>query len=73
MRPAGGENAIGHFVNVLPVILEKGRGDAPFSALLHEAQAAEENNAASDETASSANELGTLAVDMRVTTDRFRI
>ena len=40
VRPAGGETAIGHFVNVLPVILEKGSGDAPFSALLREAQAA---------------------------------
>ena len=37
------------------------------------AQAAEENNAASDATAVSANELGRVAVDMRTTTQRFRI
>ena len=41
--------------------------------LEHVAQAAEENNAASDETASSANQLGELAVEMRTTTERFKI
>ncbi|MBZ4218930.1 MAG: amino acid adenylation domain-containing protein [Chlorobium sp.] len=39
IRPAGGESAIGHFVNVLPVILLK-MGDLPFSSLLQETQSA---------------------------------
>ena len=37
LRPAGGENAIGHFVNVVPVILMQ-EGDAPFLELLRIAQ-----------------------------------
>ena len=37
IRPAGGERAIGHFVNVLPVILLK-EGDLPFSELLKKTQ-----------------------------------
>lgn len=37
IRPAGGESVIGHFVNLLPVILEH-EESAPFSALLHLAQ-----------------------------------
>ena len=39
LRPAGGETAIGHFVNVLPVILRH-EGNASFSALLKGAQSA---------------------------------
>jgi amino acid adenylation domain-containing protein/thioester reductase-like protein len=38
-RPAGGETAIGRFVNVLPVVLMR-EGDAPFSALLRITQSA---------------------------------
>ena len=39
IRPAGGESAIGHFVNVLPVILLK-EGDLPFSEILKNTQLA---------------------------------
>jgi amino acid adenylation domain-containing protein/thioester reductase-like protein len=39
LRPAGGEAAIGHFVNVIPVVLMR-EGDAPFSELLRLAQSA---------------------------------
>ena len=39
LRPAGGGSAIGHFVNVLPVILLR-EGDVPFSALLRTVQSA---------------------------------
>lgn len=39
LRPAGGEAAIGHFVNVLPVIIMRD-GELPFSSLLRIAQAA---------------------------------
>ncbi|NTW69316.1 MAG: amino acid adenylation domain-containing protein [Chlorobiaceae bacterium] len=39
IRPAGDENAVGHFVNLLPVILLKD-GDLPFSLLLRTTQSA---------------------------------
>lgn len=39
IRPAGGEHAVGHFVNVLPVILLKD-GDLPFSEHLRNTQSA---------------------------------
>ncbi|MGE5471571.1 MAG: methyl-accepting chemotaxis protein [Bacteroidota bacterium] len=41
--------------------------------LEHVAQATEENNATSSETASSAHQLGQLAVEMRNATERFKI
>ncbi|NMW21196.1 MAG: amino acid adenylation domain-containing protein [Chlorobiaceae bacterium] len=37
IRPAGGENAIGHFVNVLPVILMQ-KGNIPLSTLIQSTQ-----------------------------------
>jgi amino acid adenylation domain-containing protein/thioester reductase-like protein len=39
IRPAGGEHAVGHFVNLLPVILLKD-GDLPFSEHLRNTQSA---------------------------------
>ena len=39
IRPAGGEQAVGHFVNLLPVILLKD-GDLPFSEQLRNTQSA---------------------------------
>jgi amino acid adenylation domain-containing protein/thioester reductase-like protein len=39
LRPAGGETAVGHFVNVLPVVLMR-EAEVPFSALLRIAQSA---------------------------------
>lgn len=37
IRPAGGESAIGHFVSILPVIIE-GEGNIPFSTFLRTVQ-----------------------------------